>query len=214
MVVYFFLLEAILLSASAFLAIAFLNKRGEGVLALLSDDSDMKIAPESFTAVLNEEEESSEAESYLAHKENGNLEKAHNLGRNIFEVIKNQNDDHNFENKRFMDVELKTCLYFIACLELSEDCPDEIISDSAKAVLRDCLKEELPEVYAATNNTTIASLLRLSTMELLNRDISFGKAFAEICSFEGDKTYIDFGVDFFKKYSPLMRKLILEANFK
>ena len=197
----------------AFFARLFFLKKEEGVLSLATDDSDMKIAPESFSNVSSDEDEAKEAEKYLSHKENGNLEKAHALGEKLFQLIKNQRDDHDFENKRFMDVELKVCLYFIAGLELSEDCPDGILSDSAKGVLRELLKTNLPEVYLAANNTTVASLLRLSTKELLNRDISFGKAFAEICSVAGDKKYIDFGIGFFKKYSLLIRKMILETDF-
>ena len=204
----------ILILAGAFaVCLSLVHQNNQLSLATISDDSDMKIAPESFNSFLATEEPT-DAESFLAHKENGNIDKAHSLGERLFELIKNQKDFHDFPNKAFVDEELKVCLFFIAGLILEENCPDEIISSSANSSLAEGLKQMLPDVYLATTNNAVASVIILKTKDSFNRDVNFGKAFAEICGNEDDDKYISFGVHFFRKYSEEMKRLIQNANFK
>lgn len=209
-------LEILLLTifVSAFLYNTHKNK-SDRFLLFATDDSDIKIAPNSFGNFNNTKElDSEDAELYLKHKQKGNIHKAHSLGRKIFEIVKEQKDEHNFTNKRFTDTQLKALCAFLAISKLDDFCPDSIIINSAKSVLYKEIRENLPEVYMVMNNNATYSVFLLNTSVTFNKDISFGKAFAEICSKQNDKEYIDFGINFYKKYSLIFDRICEDIVFE
>lgn len=210
------MLEILLLIifTSSFLVNTKKNKYKQ-ILMFASDDSDIKIAPNSFGNFNSLKEcETEDAEIYLKHKQKGNIIKAHNLGKNVFLIVKEQQDEHKFINKRFTDIQLKALCAFLAISKFDSYCPDSIVANSAKSVLYREIKEQLPEVYSIMNNNATYSVFLLKTAVTINKDISFGKAFAEICSNQNDKEYIDFGIRFYNKYSQILDKVCNEITFE
>lgn len=187
----------------------------QNFLMFVSDDSDIKIAPNSFEHFNRRENcETEDAEIYLKHKQKGNIDKAHYLGKKFYEIVKNQKDYHDFDNKEFVDAQLKALCGFLAKVKLENCSPDSIIANSAVSVLYDNINENLPEVYSMMNNSATYSVFLLSTSATINKDVSFGKVFAEICSKQNDRDYIDFGINFYNKYDLLFSNVCESISFE
>lgn len=187
----------------------------QNFMMFASDDSDIKIAPNSFENFNKPKEcETEDAELYLKHKQKGNIEKAHFLGNKFFEIVNEQNDYHDFPNKTFVNSQLKALCGFIAKQKLEKCCPDSIIANSAISVLYENIKRELPDIYSVMNNSATYSVFLLGTFGTINKDVSFGKAFAEICSKQNDRDYIDFGIYFYNKYNLLFSNVCENAIFE
>ncbi|MEG1448641.1 MAG: hypothetical protein RR048_01275 [Oscillospiraceae bacterium] len=184
-------------------------------LMFASDDSDIKIAPNNFGGFnANKEWETEDADIYLKHKQKGNIEKAHALGKKLYEIIDAQKDNHNFVDKRFVDIQLKVLCVFLATSRLDEICPDSIVANSAKSIVYDGIRANYPEVYSILSNNATYSMLLLNTSVTINKDISFGKAFAEVCAKQYDREYIDFGVNFYKKYNKIFDEIFENIIFE
>lgn len=153
------------------------------------DDSDMKIMPEPGTDVSDDDSDDDAADEYLRERKNGNMEKAHALGKLFARDILDKNGTYMFgwsETESLLMIKHRRILFsFVVDRIIDENCPNQLLAQAALNVFYDEMRAVDREFYDEMNSSGAFSLYLISVREE-NAAVNIGKDFARLCQVEGN----------------------------
>lgn len=180
----------------------------EAVKLYGTDDSDMKIVGKRLQPI---DESDMEAKLYNHEHENGNLEKAHDIGKFFAEALMNS-DGFAYEKNRASDFEARNrsiLFAFTADRVLSTFMPNHIIARSAQNEFFDVIRQRDIGLYESISRSGAFSMYLLCRRRGDGRYIGVGNVYAgvirrpddEETALEGDRIYekyFDFCIEHIK----------------
>ncbi len=159
-------------------------------LCMCGDDSDMKIMPQPGQNIPVDDGGDDAAQEYVREKENGNMAKAHSLGKLFASDILDKNGTYLFglsETESLLMAKHRRILFcFVIDRILDENCPNQLLSQAALNVFYDEIKNTEPEFYDDMNASGAFSLY-LIAVRSETPSVNIGKAFAELCQVEDNE---------------------------
>lgn len=110
-----------------------------------------------------EDQSESSAQAYLVHKENGNVEKARQLGKRLAEMVVEDLphiEDHNSEDWLLID-HLKM-LYIFVAEQIIKEHPDAILYQVSLSAFRDAIEVGVPGAYDAMSGCSADTFYQLA----------------------------------------------------
>lgn len=164
-----------------------------------TDDSDMKIVGKRLQPI---DESDLEAKLYNHKRENGNLEKAHNIGRFFAEALMNQNG-FAYEKNRASDFEARNrsiLFAFTADRVLSTFMPNHIIARSAQNEFFDGIRRRDIGLYESVSRSGAFSMYLLCGRKGDGRYTGVGKIYAGVVRRQDDEETVKKGDETYEKY--------------
>ena len=176
---------------------------------MCSPEEDVKIfvPDEEETGVLSEGERS--AAEYVAHRENGNLEKTRELGELLAQTL--VGDSRRLREEPFFHQKL-VLLSFLAGDELEAGLSDLILQKSAVAAMNRRLEEVSPEIHDIVVDSTAFTMYILNDRQGEGR--TEGQVLAQLCDRDDDAALIRRGDELSGEYRQLFRDIIESYTFK
>lgn len=187
-------------------------------MSRVHEDKDMKIfgsnrADKSF---LNSELYGDDAD-YQKQKENGNVDKAKELGvllANEFvsvcrkdELTLSQNDNESLMTQKIL------LLSFTVMAGLEEFCDNIAIANTARTSFFDKLYELDNDLFVRSSDTGAFSFYYLSFRRGTEVDRRVGQTFAMLCSHDGDPIYQELGEALYCWFFSIIQKKVEQAEF-
>ncbi len=179
------------------------------------DDSDIKIAGQE-TMLEEDAEDTAVAEEYLRERENGNIERARQLGRTLATELFNCDEVLNLGYDRsespLVLTQRRILFSFVVGRAIDELIPNSILADTAVSVFYDVIKEK-PAVYGEINDAAAISLYMLTSRAPGLDACAVGRVFAKLCGREGSRLYAKMGSGLCLFYYDCMKRSIEETGF-
>jgi len=164
-----------------------------------TDDSDMKIVGKRLQPI---DESDMEAKLYNHERENGNLEKAHDIGRFFAEALMNS-DGFAYEKNRASDFEARNrsiLFAFTADRVLSTFMPNHIIARSAQNEFFDVIRRGDIGLYESISRSGAFSMYLLCRRRGDGRYIGIGNVYAGVVRRPEDSATAEKGDEIYEKY--------------
>ena len=164
-----------------------------------SDDSDMKIVGKKIQPM---DESDIEAILYEHERENGNLEKAHSIGRFFADALLNK-EGFAYEKNRASDFEARNrsiLFAFTADRVLSTFMPNHIIARSAQNEFFDEIRRRDIGLYESVSRSGAFSMYLLCRRRGDGRYTGVGKVYADVLRKPENESTIAFGDGLYEKY--------------
>ena len=185
-------------------------------LFAVSDDSDMKIVPPSGTVTAVEDDGEKAAREFVAQKENGNIDKAYNLGNRIADVF--------FEENGLISASCEAALRPVVLLQrkvLFAFTADAVLGEELPSVLAETVSQQFsvriqkadPDLYDKVNDPKTLSYYLLYTKKGKPQPVDMGKAFARLCAEEKEEGLCALGECLYREYAGACKKMIEETKF-
>ncbi|GAA6514026.1 hypothetical protein [Merdimmobilis hominis] len=179
------------------------------------DDSDIKIAGQE--PMLEEDAgDTAVAEEYLRERENGNIERARQLGRTLATELFGSDEVLNLGYDRsespLVLAQRRILFSFVAGRAIDELTPNSILADTAVSVFYDVIKEK-PVVYGEINDAAAISLYMLTSRAPGLDACAVGRVFAKLCGREGSRLYAKMGSGLCLFYYDCMKQAIEKTEF-
>lgn len=149
------------------------------------------------------------AARYVAHRENGNLEKTRQLGELLAQTL--VGDSARLSQDPYGHQKL-VLLSFLVSDELEAAFSDEMLLKSAAAAFRKRVEELSPEIFAIITDSTAFTLYILRDRQVGNDQC--GKVLAELCDRDDDEVLIREGNALAEEYRALFSGIIQSYEFK
>ena len=180
-----------------------------------NNDSDMKIY------VKKRESEQSDfdglARSIDFHKENGNKQKAEDLGR---ELAKLKPTDSKLNISLSKEDRTSAILYqarvlitFLCGRAVRENIPSQILSDTVRNAMYDELKETETGYYKNIADGAAFSFYRLALKKDGDKAELIGREFAKLCSAQNDDALIKLGTEIYTNTLSYLKERISKSEF-
>jgi len=217
----FFLLAAL----CTFLLAAYQWNREEKMQPALllfapKEDSDIKIAGDRPAADLSTREDTSANEDYLTEKENGNIERAKLLGRNLARILSADVADECMSNIRQDSEDSRTktqvLLLFAFAIDrgLNTHVPNMTLVNTAHTSFFNTLQDISPDVYDQISDTGAYSLYMLcARREGEHVCKSVGESFAKLCGKEDDIALASTGEMIFSIFLNMVKVEVAKTDF-
>jgi len=170
-------------------------------------DEDIKIYGEGIPPSGEPGDEESAAR-YVAHRENGNLEKTRQLGELLARTL--VEDAGRFAGDSYGPQKL-VLLSFLVTDELAAALSDGMLYQSAAAAFRRRVEELDPSIFATITDSTAFTLYILHDRRV--GDDECGRVLAELCDRDDDQELIRAGNALAAEYRGLFRGLITGYTF-
>lgn len=164
-----------------------------------SDDSDMKIAKGVSTSV---DESDTEARLYAHERDNGNLEKAHMIGKTLADALLCK-DGFAFESNVASDFDARNrCILFAFTADrvLDTFMPNHIIARSAQNEFFDEIRQKNIGLYESISRSGAFSMYLLCRRSGDGRYIGAGKVYANIVRRPDDEPTVILGDQLYLRY--------------
>lgn len=164
-----------------------------------TDDSDMKIAVSNENKV---DESDSEARLYSHERENGNLEKAHMIGKTLADALL-CSDGFAYEKNIASDFDARNrCVLFAFTADrvLDTFMPNHIIARSAQNEFFDEIRQKNIGLYESISRSGAFSMYLLCRRSGDGRYIGAGKVYANIVRRPDDETTVILGDQLYTRY--------------
>lgn len=164
-----------------------------------TDDSDMKIVGKRLQPI---DESDVEAKLYNHERENGNLEKAHDIGRFFAKELMDQNG-FAYEKNRASDFEARNrsvLFAFTADRVLSTFMPNHIIARSAQNEFFDEIRRSDIGLYESISRSGAFSMYLLCRRRGDGRYTGVGKVYAGVIRRPEDEAIIAKGDEIYEKF--------------
>ncbi len=181
------------------------------------EDHDIKIAGaepskdiKSAGSVLNISEE------YNRERENGNITKAKELGKNIADLLNNSGEmfPHDEEDESAeLQNQKKTLLAFAGVAGLELVCPNSATSYAAQNSFYSALERIAPDVYNSALNSGAFSFYYLAFRRTGEIERRIGQTFAMLCSHDGDPVYQELGEALYCWFASIVENEAKKINF-
>ena len=154
---------------------------------------------------------------YKKEKENGNLEKAKELGRVLAsefvsvcrkdELTLSQNDSESLMTQKIL------LLSFTVMAGLEEFCSNIALANTARTSFFDKLYELDKDLFLRSSDTGAFSFYYLSFRRGTEVDRRVGQTFAMLCSHDGDPIYQELGEALYCWFLSKIQKKVEQADF-
>lgn len=164
-----------------------------------TDDSDMKIVGKKIQPM---DESDIEAILYGHERENGNLEKAHEIGR-FFAAELMETDGFAYEKNRASDFEARNrsiLFAFTADRVLSTFMPNQIIARSAQNEFFDGIRKSDIGLYESISRSGAFSMYLLCRRRGDGRYIGVGEVYADVLRKPENEAVVAAGDELYEKY--------------
>lgn len=181
-----------------------------------NNDSDMKIYVKK--SALEQSDFDGLAKNIDFHKENGNKQKAEELGRELAK-LKPTDSELNIslskeDSTSAILYQARVLITFLCGRAMRENIPSQILSDTARNAMYDELKESEPGYYCNIADGAAFSFYRLALKKDGDKAAFAGKEFAKLCSAQNDESLIDLGAEIYKNALSYITDRILKSEFK
>ena len=176
------------------------------------DDSDVKIAVPG--SIMSNSSSSGEPETnlYKTHKRNGNLEKAHSLGRSLAKIFLSGDFNRLCGEVENDNIRKNLILLFgFATVKAMGSMLDDILSDTAQNTFFDSIKGEDAVLYEKLRDNAKISFYFLEERTSKEK-AEFGAVFASLCENSTPET-AKFGEDMYNLFYELCYRKILDEEF-
>ncbi len=172
-------------------------------------EDDVKIYKSENTTVSNDIINSEDsAKAFLAHKDNGNIDKTNEMGKLLANCF--LNTAKRFKNDEYKRQKL-TLISFLMCDELELNITDEILQKSALGSFKKALLEEDKEISDIITDNVAYTLY---IMEDRKQAGHIGKIYSELCVNEENEKLIECGNNLEDEYRSLFTDIITSYTFK
>lgn len=164
-----------------------------------TDDSDMKIVG---TNKIKVDESDAEARLYAHERDNGNLEKAHNIGRVLADALLNEGG-FAFEKNSASDFEARNrsiLFAFTTDRVLDTFMPNHIIARSAQNEFFDEIRRRNIGLYESISRSGAFSMYLLCKRSGDGRYLGIGKVFAGVVRRPDDEKETQIGDELYRRY--------------
>ena len=182
------------------------------VFAGAGDDADMKIAPESFSAVPKDEAAvHREAEEFLRQKSAGNIRLARQLGERYATLLLNEVSKNFDPWPTELAPELAAhhrllLLTYVVNRVVGENSPNSILAQTTLNVFSGELEDKAPQLDKYIRDTASYSLYVLHERNQ-GADSEVGKIFAGLCADKDNTEVINQGNRYYREYYTLCKEL-------
>lgn len=184
-------------------------------MANIREDSDMKIfgAPESEA----DAEFLRQIEALDHHRQNGNMEKARDLGRKLYDIVaadsaRNNPRDPDFTEGKLL-IKAGVLALFSTEAALNMYLPSTQLSTVAITEMHRLLAKTNSPIYEKIMESPAYSFYFLTIRKGGDVAGEIGKAFAEHCRHEGEEKYIEEGRYIYETVNTLVQKQIQAMDF-
>lgn len=206
----------LLLLSLAYICLTRSQRHTPIMLAVSSNDSDMKIVPSTGieAPVVDDGEEA--AREFLAQKKNGNIEKAYVLGEKLAFLFLSEGTPilllEKAEQCADMDINQRLFFAFLAETLLTRQV-GSLLAQTAIREFSSRVERQDPQLYQKMNDQSSFSVYLLNSKK---NPVDFkdeGKAFAYLCGKEGDAHFAAVGEQLCAEYQSQLSQMISQLQF-
>jgi len=189
------------------------------LLATMGEDADMKIAPDSFSAVPgNDAGAEDEAEDYLRQKSAGNISRARDLGERYAAMLTREVSENFDPWPAELAQELHAhhrllLLTYVVNRTLAEFSPNSILAQTALNVFYSELDEKAPHLDRYIRDMASYSLYVLCERSHNSHDDEIGKIYARLCADKDNTQLMDEGNRYYRKYYAACKELHEQTRY-
>lgn len=180
-----------------------------------NNDSDMKIYVKKDVA--EQSDFDGLAKNIDFHKENGNEQKAEQLGSELAHLKPTDSELKIVLSKEDRTSAIlyqsRVLITFLCGRVMRENIPSQILLDTARNAMYDELKEKEPGYYSNIADGAAFSFYRLALKKDGDKAELIGKEFAKLCSAQNDEALIKLGAEIYKNTSFYLKDRILKSEF-
>ncbi len=192
-------MELVLAAACGFAFLCLQNTGRKNLpLACEAGEADVRIATEKPRLDFAQQE----AESYIAHRKNGNIEKARKLGEELGAIILQDMPLMEQALRDWILIDHGKMLYiFVAERVVRDLAPDTILSQVSVAAFRQVITREIEAVYEGLAGSRADTFYQLSYFRRPKEKVAYymGQTFAQISGREEEKAVAKLGETMFLK---------------
>ncbi len=186
------------------------------LLAVASDDSDMKIVPPFGAASVPEDDGEKAAREFVVQKENGNIDKAYGLGNRIADVFFDENGLFSVSDETELQplvlLQKKILFAFVADAVLGAELPS-VLAETASQQFSARMQGADSDLFDKVNDPKTLSYYLLCTKKGRSQFESIGKAFAQLCCEEESGNLRALGESLHREYTDACKKMIKDTHF-
>lgn len=145
------------------------------------------------------------AEEYRLHSENGNLARAHALGREVCSFFLAMPVEGEYINQQWV------LLSYLVERLLQQQVPHALLCQSAESKFAETLQEVDPALTAVIHDSRAFTLYSLNKNRLRARRV--GEIFAELCEHPGDEALIQIGETLAEELTGQITEAVEQAGF-
>ena len=161
-------------------------------------DEDMKIANDALPAFDCRRESDEAAGRFIRHRENGNIQRAKELGEAFAHQMKAL---ESASGDPAVLAQKKVLFAFVVNKVIEETAPDSILAQAALSSFYQTVQEIAPGDYATISDSAAFSLYILADRGRRNRNQDTpGEVFAELCGQRGREEYCYIGQSLYNQY--------------
>ena len=187
------------------------TERGMSVKPL--EDSDMKIAGDSFDPAEPTGDDSDQTARELEHqKENGNQSRARRLGALMADDV-SAVEGGNPAGDSVLQSQRRILLAFAVQMGLECFLPGKLLTETATAVFFDTLRETAPAFYEDLQESGAFSFYYLCVREGGDAVPKVGKTFASLCGRADNASYIRMGEELYRRFIDQVKHFVDVLGF-
>jgi len=176
---------------------------------MCSPQEEIKIYSGSEKTAAGPSEGEKSAKQFIANRDNGNFDKARQLGELLARTM--MGDFDRLENQDFCREKL-VLLSYIAVSELRKRIPVVMLQKSAEGAFNNTIETLNPEVFSEITDSAAFSFYFLNERQGMER--SDGAVFAQLCSRQDDEALCEQGDSLAEEYRALFARIIGSYRFK
>lgn len=179
------------------------------------DDSDMKIAPDRPSEIFDSSEGA--ANAFVREKANGNMAKAHALGKQFAAELTAENRGVTLFGVGAFDdantlVQRKIMFAYVVNMVIEGMAPNSIVAQSAMSSFYDSVQASFPDIYRIITDSEAFSLYILSVRSSPEDPCAIGRVFARLCGKEEDPLFVRYGCELAEYFTMYCTQISLKAQ--
>ncbi len=178
-----------------------------------NDDSDMKIVGSFQTGTEVQDESEAAARLYERERSNGNLERAHGVGRFFAAQLLTPGGIAYGDEADFKQRNISVLYAFAADQAMNLYSPNALIAQSAENEFYDEIRRSSLTLYESISRSGAFSIYLLCRREKDGRRSGIGEAFAKILRRENDPETIKTGEECYKKFCDFCFEHLKKIDF-
>ncbi len=178
-----------------------------------NDDSDMKIAGESFDPPVGSDDGEATAKQLEAEKANGNLCRARRLGAIMAEEVSAIEGENKTEEPAIL-TQRRILLAFAVEVGLDAFLPNTLLAQTAQSIFYDTLRLTASAFYEDLQESGAYSFYFLCLREGRNVETRVGETFAGLCGKAGDTQLAHTGAALYVRFIDQVRSFVETMEFR
>lgn len=162
---------------------------------------------------LDQTEES--AQAYLRHKENGNVDKARQLGQRLAEMVVEDLPAIEDNSEDWLLIDHLKVLYIFVAEQIIRECPDELLFQVSLAAFREAIERDVPGAYDAMSGSGADTFYQLAYYRKQEGSVAhqMGQAMAQLYGRAGDWKIVTIGEHLFSEFQQRCREACQKTQY-